>query len=456
MRVRKLLTLLTLLLLLAPPRDSHAQFTFTTNNGALTITGYSGNSTMLVIPGATNGYPITCIGASAFQRRSSLTNVLLPDSIAMIDDSAFGSCFGLATINFPANLTRIGSGAFDGCKLTTVAIPQSVTNIGSHAFAGCAVLELITVHGLNPDYCDLDGVLFNRSQTTLIQCPARRSGSYLVTNTVTSIGDFAFSGSALNSIVIPAGVTNLGTAAFSGAAALTNIVIPDTITGIGTQAFSGCSSVRSVSIPDGVTSIGWYTFFGCTGLTNLHIGRGVTSIGVSAFYGCSGLTQLAIPDSVTNLDWQAFIDCSGLRNVWVGKGLASIGDSAFLGCVNLAGIYFTGDAPMVGSSVFGYSSVIVYYLPLTTGWGPSLGGWPAKLWNPAVQTGAPDFGIRTNSFGFTITGTADIPIVIEAASHATGGLWTSLRTATLTNGSIYFSDADWTNYPTRFYRIRSP
>ena len=409
-----------------------------------------------MIPGATNGYPITGIGQSAFVRRSLLINVLLPDSIVTIGDSAFSSCSGLATINFPTNLATIGGSAFDGCKLTSVALPQSVTNIGYRAFAGCNTLQQITVDGLNPYYCDLGGVLFNRSCTTLIQCPAQRFGSYLVTNTVTSIGDFAFSSSSLHSIDIPAGVTNLGQGAFNGATTLTNIGIPDTITNIGVQAFAGCSNLCSVSIPDGVTSIGWYTFFKCTSLTNLHLGRGVASIGESAFYGCSSLTRVAIPDSVTNLGWQAFIDCSGLRNVRVGKGVASIGDSAFLGCVNLAGIYFTGNAPSVGNSVFGYSGVIVYYLPQTTGWGPTLGGWPTKLWNPTVVTGAPDFGIRTNRFGFTITGTADIPLVIEAAAPAAGGLWTGLRTATLTNGSIYFSDAEWTNHPARLYRIRSP
>lgn len=97
----------------------------------------------------------------------------------------------------------------------------------------------------------------------------------------------------------------------------------------------------------------------------------------------------------------------------------------------------------------------MYYLPQTAGWGPDLGGRPTTLWNPTVQTGAPDFGIRANRFGFTVTGTASIPIVIDA-STSLGGPWTSLQSCNLTNGSIYFSDADWTNHPTRLYRIRSP
>jgi hypothetical protein len=456
MRVREFFTLLPLMLLVALPRDTHAQFTFTTNNGALTITGYSGNATMLVIPSATNGYPVTGIGAGAFLRRASLTNVLLPDSILTIGDSAFASCFGLAAINFPPNLASIGSSVFDGCKLSSVALPQTLTNIGSLTFAGCLTLEQIKVDAFNSHYCDLDGVLFNKSQTTLIQCPAKRSGPYLVTNTVATIGEAAFSGSSLHRIDLPFGVTNIGVAAFSGATVVTNVDLPPTVTSIGAYAFSGCSNLLTAVIPDGVASIETYTFYKCTGLTNLSLGRGVVTIQVSAFYGCSSLTELTISDNVTNILWQAFIDCSGLRKVWVGKGVASIGDSAFLGCVNLAGIYFTGNAPSVGSSIFGYSSVVVYYLPQTTGWGPNLGGWPTKLWNPAVQIGAPSFGPQPAGFGLPIAGTPDIPIVLEAAAQAAGSPWTPLLSGTLTNGSIHFSDADWTNYPTRFYRIRSP
>jgi hypothetical protein len=312
------------------------------------------------------------------------------------------------------------------------------------------------VDALNPAYSDVAGVLFNKSQTILVQSPAQRTGTYAVPNTVRIIGNHSFERSALHSIALPTGVTNIGDSVFNNATNLINLGIPDTVTNIGASAFAGCSRLASVIIPDGVTSIGTYTFYGCKSLTNLHLGRGVREIGPSALYGCSGLTELAIPDSVTNLEWQAFLHCSGLRKVWVGKGVASIGSSAFLGCVNLAGIYFTGNAPTVGSSSFGYSSVIVYYLPQTTGWGPNLGGWPTKLWNPTVPTSAPDFGVQNNKFGFTIIGTADIPIAIEAAAAPAGAPWTLLQSGTLTNGAIYFSDAQWTNFPARSYRIRSP
>jgi hypothetical protein len=98
----------------------------------------------------------------------------------------------------------------------------------------------------------------------------------------------------------------------------------------------------------------------------------------------------------------------------------------------------------------------VYYLPGTTGWGTTFGGRPTVLWNPQFQTGAPTFGVQNNQFGFTVSGTTNIPIVLEATTALARPLWVNLQTCTLTNGSIYFSDPTWTNYPNRFYRIRSP
>ena len=96
------------------------------------------------------------------------------------------------------------------------------------------------------------------------------------------------------------------------------------------------------------------------------------------------------------------------------------------------------------------------YLPGTSGWGPSYAGRPAVLWNPQVQTTDGSFGVRQNQFGFDIAGTLDIPLVIEASTALAPASWLPLQTCTLTNGLLYFSDPQWTNYSKRFYRIRSP
>jgi hypothetical protein len=106
--------------------------------------------------------------------------------------------------------------------------------------------------------------------------------------------------------------------------------------------------------------------------------------------------------------------------------------------------------------VFDYTTSTVYYLPGTTGWDTYFAGRPTRLWNPLMQTSGSGFGVGPAGFGFNITGTADIPIVVEACASLANANWVPLQSLNLTNGAFYFSDPNWTNYPARNYRIRSP
>ena len=156
--------------------------------------------------------------------------------------------------------------------LTNLTIPNSVTSIGGQAFWRCTNLTSISVDGLNPTYSSVNGVLFNKTQTTLVQYPAGIAAtSYTIPNTVTSIGDGAFEyGARLTNVSIPIGVTSIGDYAFWACNSLTNITIPDSVTTIGTNAFSDCTGLTSVTIGNGVTDIRFAAFYECTNLTALH------------------------------------------------------------------------------------------------------------------------------------------------------------------------------------------
>jgi len=109
--------------------------------------------------------------------------------------------------------------------------------------------------------------------------------------------------------------------------------------------------------------------------------------------------------------------------------------------------------------VFAYDSdVTAYYLPETTGWSnfSTNTGIPVVLWNPQVQTTGASFGVRTNRFGFNITSTNNLTVVVEACTNLTNPVWYPLQTITLTGSPAYFSDPQWTNYPCRFYGLGVP
>jgi len=91
-----------------------------------------------------------------------------------------------------------------------------------------------------------------------------------------------------------------------------------------------------------------------------------------------------------------------------------------------------------------------------TGWSSTFDGLPTVLWNAAIQASGANFGVHSNQFGFNITGTNNIPVVVEVSANLANPLWTPLQNLTLTNGSFYFSDPQWTNYSNRYYRVSLP
>jgi len=140
--------------------------------------------------------------------------------------------------------------------------------------------------------------------------------------------------------------------------------------------------------------------------------------------------------------------------------------SAFYGCTSLKGFYFKGDAPIVDNYVFSgaNNSSKVYYMPGTIGWDSTLGGRPTALWlqpRPLILSLPPAFGVQNDRFGFRISWATNANVVVEAATDLAQPNWTPVSTNIITmgvdpstDGWSYLTDPDWTNHPSRFYRLR--
>jgi hypothetical protein len=283
--------------------------------------------------------------------------------------------------------------------------------------------------------------------------------SVAIADGVANIGDWAFCVcTCLTNVTIGNSVTNIGDNAFSSCRSLISVNLPNSITRIGDYAFVYCTNLTSIAIPDSVTSIGGYAFDSCTGLTRVTVGTNVTSIGSYAFNSCTSLTNVTIPSGVANIMQGAFAYCTNLTRVTILGSVTSMGNYAFSRCFSLTGIHFQGSAPSLGGSSVFYNATnsTIYYLPGSTGWGATFGGRPTALWLPQVQTSDASFGVQTKQFGFNIDWASGMVVVVEARTNLANPIWYPVRTNTLTDGSSYFSDSQWTNYTRRFYRLRSP
>ena len=274
------------------------------------------------------------------------------------------------------------------------------------------------------------------------------------------------------SVVIPRSISNLpvtglyntfGAEPFNPNTTLNDVTIPCGVVTIAYCAFNYCTSLSNVAIPPSVTSIGAFAF-NDTALATITLPTNVTSIGDDAFSGCTSLTNAALY-GITTLAEDAFAYCTSLETVTLPATIGEIIGNPFDDCPRLTRVFFQGNFPDDVSYIpdsgwpFGNNpGLTVYCLPGTSNWiflTEHTGIIPV-LWNPLIQTGNGHFGVQNNQFGFDITGTPAIPIVVEASTNLANPVWTALTNVTLTNGLFHFSEPAQANSAGRFYRISSP
>lgn len=333
-------------------------YTYARNeDGTYTLTGVNGElSDAITLPTTfeLNGisYDVTSIGAEVFKDQYVITSLTIPEGYTTIGEGAFMGCTGLTNLSIPASVTAIGRKAFYDCS-----------NAG---FA-------LTIAEGNQNFTTDANVLYDKAKTTIYAVPSNIT-TYDIPETVTNIGDYAFSECiSLNTINVPAtishigegvfegctslnvitlneGLESIGAYAFKGCATAPTMKVPSTVKTIGKEAFAGMVLLTSTTLPDGLTAIADGLYEGCSRLTAVTIPAGVTSIGSKAFSG-TVLTKLGLPDGLTEIGAGAFMGCK-FTGALVPYGVTAIADSTFMNCSNLATISLPSYVTSVGKQAF--------------------------------------------------------------------------------------------------------
>lgn len=251
-----------------------------------------------------NSNRITEIGASAFKNCTNLKTIELSEKLVVIKNLAFSQS-GLIEINVPGSVTCLGTSAtsssvFKDCiDLLSVTFGEGLETIGASAFEGCPLAEII------------------------------------FPETLTTLGNSAFLGCPIENLVIPQSITTVGTKVFKDNLALQSVELKGTV--YGNYMFDGCTAITSVTIPDGATELADYMFNGCTALATVNLPDSLTCINQYAFQNCTQLTQITLPKELTVIQKFAFFN-TGLTSVKMPSKLTSIEDSAFRECKNLVSV----------------------------------------------------------------------------------------------------------------------
>lgn len=325
------------------------------------IVSYIGTAEDIVIPNIIDGHEVTAIGHpgyasySIFKNNKTIKSVTISDGITRIWNGALSDCDNLTTINMPNSITHIGVAAFQNCpKLKSITIPSGVEELGkSHypennpnysyknLFTGCTNLTSIIVDKDNVNYAsDEQGILYSKNKTTLLICPAGKTGFVKIPDSVTEIFDEAFIDCVgLSEITLPQNIKTIGKAAFKNCSHLTSFTIPNGAESIGFGAFIECTNLSNIAIPGSVKTISGAAFENLSNLKTVTMEYGVENIEYQAFKGCTNLESINLPDSITSIGNYAFEDCVSLTELIIPDSVTSIAPMCvFENCTNLTNV----------------------------------------------------------------------------------------------------------------------
>lgn len=345
------------------------------------------------------GSRLKTVEENAFQWCSTLKSIQLPDTLETIGQGAFSNCTKLSSIGLTKGnrLKSLGDAAFSSTAITSFYYPATLTSVGAQSLSRCGSLTEITVAEDHPNYKSVDGVLFSKDGTTLIQYPANKKAFEYTT---------------------PAGVKTIGTYAFQGTSSrLKEIVIGDGVETVKAFAFQD-SQAESISIADSVTSMEKLCFYKCPYLETIKLSSGMDTLVTNLVWNCDSLTALTIPASVVKIENSAVSSCTNLSAIEIqAVDMTSIGSNAFSGLSSALKVTVANDtvkALVVASGISEDQVIVKSVTPPTPGnTAFSVNGVLYQIiTDPADgKNGTVQIGDGTN--GMTASGVVTVPAVVQ-------------------------------------------
>ncbi len=333
--------------------ETEGNFSYTFDEKTNTVTlngyaeGYSGGE-VLNIPETLGGYPVVEIKSRAFEKKTILTTVVMPDSVQEIGGSAFSGCLNLVSVTLSKGLVKTGSDVFKNCTaLTGIEIPKSLEGSTGGMFNGCTGLRNVTFE---------EGVT-RIADHLLHNCPGITE--MIIPNTVTVIEKNAFDSCAnLAQVTIPGSVAVIETGAFAECGSLRKVVIPDSVTEVGSSAFYNCVNLAEVILSKHLATLGLNAFSKCSALTSIEIPKSLEQTTLSldghggVFRECGNLKSISFENGTTQIVRWIFAYCDGLEEITIPDTVTKIGNAVFYSCKNLRTVNISGNVTEIGSSVF--------------------------------------------------------------------------------------------------------
>jgi len=407
--------------------SSAADFTYTDDGAAVTITGYVGSDTDISIPPEINGMPVTSIANNVFINNTDVSQIHIPDSVTSLGESLFRGCSSLENVRLSNHITLIPMQCFQGCEnLVGIIIPSDVVRIEQQAFKQCSNMAYVTfASGLQHIgawafwYCErlsditLPESLGSISQEAFGLCLSL--GEIRIPESLSLIGPGAFADcKSLQRVNVAE--ANANYASIDGVLYDKSVEIlvqypggrnggysvPDGVITIGSFSFQRSDKLTSIDFPDSVETLQTQAFYGCSHLSHVSMSNAVASIGSRCFLGCSSLEQIELPDSLVEIGHTCFDSCKALTEAWIPAGIQKLETNTFKNCSSLERIAFKGDAPALGNDVFRGVADSFYINYLASAIGFDEAAWDAYTLIPF--TTASDFEYTDDGAAVTITG----------------------------------------------------